>query len=629
MAGQSPNSPNIERVAAGISESTGVVVHPEYMYWRWEWRKLRDVIAGQREVKRQGVTYLKSLPKQDQEDYLLYLERATFYNMTRQTLNSMVGQVFNRDPIIVGIPKKFKNQARLKFGKDGSGHVNFCKGVITEQIAMGRYGVLVDAPAQASTTPTSFAVGYAAENILDWTLEDINGEYKPTRILLREFKREERMGPSQQNPWIGTPAGQVTEQSKKRAQNLQSRNSIAASTSRAKANQSLVRPSMNFIEAYTYRTIYRELLLEPLNDDGSGPLVYKQNVYDNSPNLEPSGSITPLLRGNPLDFIPFEFFGATSNTADVEQSPILDIADLNISHYRTYAELEWGRMFTALPVYYAPGGDGEGTAEYNIGPSMVWEVPAGEAPGILEYKGEGLKQLESGLATKENQIHAIGGRMMPGSNKKGSSSKEENDRATQNEQALLLHAIQACEAGMTKCTRWWLMWRDVALTDSEDVEYIMNRIFGESGVDARTLRALQQLHDDGKAPIDVIYFAMLAAGYLDPETSLDEFKDMLANPDNFPNNPDIAARQRGFSSRAQELEQAQIAREADMQQQEIDLQEREVELMENQPQLPPTPPKASAAALPPRAGGPAPPKPGKAGSKTKAPAPGGQSGGSK
>jgi hypothetical protein len=589
MAGQTPNSQNIERVAAGTADSTSVIVHPEYMYWRWEWRKLRDVIAGQREVKRQTTTYLKALQKQDPDDYLHYLERATFYNMTRQTLNTMVGQVFARDPILVGVSKKFKDAMRLKFGKDGSGHVNFSKTVITEQISMGRYGVLVDAPAEASTTPTSFAVGYSAENILDWSIEEIGGEYKLTRVLLREFKREAQSGPTQQNPWIGSPTGQA------KAGSVQNRNGISTRAGRGQGQQ-LVRPSSAFIEAYTYRTVYRELLLE---QPEVGAPVYVQHIYNDSPSEAPASTLNPVLRGSPLNFIPFQFFGATGNSPDVEQSPLLDIADLNISHYRTYAELEWGRMYTALPVYYAQGNDGESASEYHIGPSMVWEVPAGEPPGILEYKGEGLKALETALDTKEKQIAAIGGRMMPGNTSKGSASPEEAARASQNEQALLLHVIQAAESGLVNCIRWWLMWRDQPLAQTEGVEYRLNRIFGDAMVDGRVLRALQQLVDDGMAPIDVIYNALTLSGWLDPDVTVDDFKVMLDDPESFPNRPDMQARQRGFTTRAQELDQSNIAREADQADEEIDLQDREVTIMEEAPPpLPPTPGSPGGAAVP-------------------------------
>lgn len=599
MAGTAPNSQNIERVAGGVANSTSVVVHPEYQYFRPEWQKLRDVISGQREIKRQGKRYLKKLPGMDEEDYDAFLDGATFYNMTGQTLNGMIGQVFRRDPILLNLPQKFKDAIRAKFAKDGTGINGFIKTVISEQIGMGRFGVLVDAQATPSTTPTSFAVGYAAENILDWTVEEVNGEYRLTRVLLREFSREQYSAATQNNPWIGAPNKRVADQ-------RSVRNATKVSTSLA--SQKTVR-SANYIEAYTYTTVYRELCLER-GDDGT--YKYVQYTYDEDPNGVPNGSYVPSIRGKTLDFIPFQFFGASQNTADVEKSPLIDIADLNISHYRSYALLEHGRAYTALPVYYAPGKEDESAAAYRIGPSMVWEVPEGQPPGLLEYTGQGLKALETALATKEGQIAAIGGRMMPGSGK-GSESPNQTMLRESSEQALLLNVIQCAEFGISWVIRWWLMWRDVPLTQSEPVQCTVNRDFVSSDVGAREMRALQQLHEAGKAPIEVIYNALIAAEWLDAETTLEDYIDSLNDPQNFPNAPDIIARQRGFQSRQQELDQTQVAREADMQQQEIDLQEREVEIMENAPPLlPPKAPSPSGAALPARPGGPVAKKPGRA-----------------
>jgi hypothetical protein len=53
--------------------------------------------------------------------------------------------------------------------------------------------------------------------------------------------------------------------------------------------------------------------------------------------------------------IPFRFFNATTNLGDIEKPPILDILTLNLSHYKTYAQLEHGRFYTANPVYYVSG----------------------------------------------------------------------------------------------------------------------------------------------------------------------------------------------------------------------------------------------------------------------------------
>lgn len=611
-AGQSPNSSNIERVAAGVANSTSVVVHPEFMYWRSDWQKLRDVIAGQREIKRKGEAYLRRMPGQDNEAYERYLERACFYNMTAQTQSGMLGQVFRRDPVVKGLPAKFKNTVVLTFAKDGSGHVNFTKSVMGEMLAMGRYGVLVDAPAAPSTTPTSYAVGYAAENILDWTVTEINGTYQLTRVLLREFEREYNNLGDDQNPWIGSSGG-VTGQGDGLPSTLARKPNPKSQPTR----QYKVVKSSQYVEAYTYKTIYRELLLTW--DDDHGAYVYTQNVYQDSPNGSPTeAGIMPTVRGVPLSFIPFKFFGASSNSADVEKPPLLDIADLNLSHYRTYADLEHGRVYTALPVYYAPGKDDEGASTYNIGPDTVWETPAdANPPGILEYTGQGLKALETALETKEQQIAAIGGRLMPGA--KNSESQAQTVLREANEQSLLLNAILATESGMQDVVRWWLMWRDVALNTTEDLRYEINQAFLSTPIGARELRAIHMMYDDGVIPVEVFYDYLLKAEVIPADTTLQDFTTALKDPTSFINSPDAQARQRGYATRQQELDQVSVAREADMQQQEIGLQEREVVLMENAPPpKPPAPPAAGSAALPARPSGPVAVKPGKATATTKA-----------
>ena len=326
MAGQSPNSTNIDRVASATSTALHLVCHPEYLYWRSEWQKLRDCISGEREIKRKGERYLKPMKGSDADDYKEYLDRSTYYNMTAQTLNGMIGQVFRRDPQIRNLPTKFKNAVR-KFGKDGSSHVAFTKGTVGEQLGVGRIGILVDAPATTTVDPTSFAVAYTAENILDWDMTtDDWGIYVPSRVLLREF---ERQSAAQLMATIAAPAKR------------------GARTQRVKPQS----PALATSPAYQYQTVYRELTLEPHPDYPDYDVVYVQRVYLDDPTSQPKQVIVPNVRGTPLTFIPFQFKGSNSITADIEKPPLLDIADLNLSHFRTYAELELGRTYTALPTY--------------------------------------------------------------------------------------------------------------------------------------------------------------------------------------------------------------------------------------------------------------------------------------
>lgn len=586
MAGTAPNSTNIDRTKRAIQAFSHLVVHPEYEYWRPEWSKIRDAIAGEREIKLKGQTYLRAMRGSDDEQFEEYLHRAVFYNMTNQTLAGMVGQVFRRPPQVRGLPRPGAVTARgpdgeeivvnpgldmapqlFRFAKDGSSHSTFAKTVATEQLALGRFGVLVDAAKSApGAKPQSFAVGYAAENIIDWQIEEVDGFYVPTRVLLREFVREQEPG-SHENRWINEPNRRGKRQRPQAAVTRNADGELIVLSGKGRAPA----PEPSTAGGYHYATLYRELVLDRQED---GSRIYVQRVYREDPLGAPEEVLTPLIRGNPLRFIPFVFFGAFSNAADCEKPPLLDIVDLNLKHYRTYAELEHGRYYTALPTYYAPGNADNDAAEYHIGPGIVWEVPSGEQPGILEFKGEGLKTLERALQEKEQQIAAIGGRMMPGASKSTSESDQQSALREANEQSLLLNVITALEEGMTSVMRYWLMFRDVLLADTVKVRYEIDTTFLSTALDARAIRAVQQLFADGHLAVDHLYEVWVKYGLIPSSESLEEFTAKMQDPKSFIGQPDAEAMRRGYMSRAQELEQSRIAREADFQQQELDLQER-------------------------------------------------------
>jgi Domain of unknown function (DUF4055) len=543
---ESPANSNRKHVLAmsnlnhipSIANALPAVVEPQYHYYRATWKKLRDCIAGELEIKNARETYLRRMPGMSDEEYAAYLERATYYNMTAATQKALTGQAFHRNPSITNLPSKFKDAVNVAFTRDGGGHIAFAKEVVTEVLAVGRCAVLVDASALPSSVPAPYVTLYTAENILDWTIETIDGVNKLTRVLLREFVRDAIPQGSTQNPWIGKPIDSIN--------------------ARRKAQADLAgRPTRN-TGAYTYRNVWRELLLEA-RDDGS--YVYVQNIYDDTdPSGIPTETFTPRVRGEVLGSIPFVFFGPSGNKSDCDRPPLADIADLNISHFRNSAEYEYGLKYCALPQYYSPLRDQDGSATYSIGPSVVWECPEGSTPGILEFSGQGLGAILTALKNKEASIIALGGRLT-GAQVRGSESDGQAAVREANEASLLESVISATENGMAMVIRFWLLWRDVPLSATEGLTYQIN-LATTAAADARLLRSLQSLYERGAVGIDVIHNAVVEAGYLDPETTLEEFKASLADPANFPNQPDVAARQRGFADRQQELKQAAIAPDA-------------------------------------------------------------------
>ena len=586
MAGLSPNSLNIGRTRRAALDAKHLVVHPEYDYYRLDWEKIRDAIAGEKEVKRKREVYLRRLKGQSKEDYEGYLDRAVFYNMTAQTQNGMVGQVFRRPPTVRNLPTsigivgvapdgsqqivspsedKFTPELR-RFAKDGTSHHGFAKTACGEQVALGRFGALVDASPD-NPQGLAYVVGYTAENIVDWTIAEVQGVYMPVRILLREFERvDQHAAPSSENPWIGREGQANT--NPHRAGGIRDQRAVAEAMRQ-------VAPT-RYTSSYIFRTIYRELVLEP--QENGIDWVYSQYVFVEDPLAQARDKFTPTVRGQPLNFIPFVWFGASSNTAECEKPPLLDIVDLNMKHYRTYAELEHGRFYTALPVYYVAGGDDEKEASYHIGPNKVWEVPKDTTPGVVEFKGQGLKTLENSLNEKEQQIAAIGGRLMPGTTKSVSESDNQAALREANEQSLLLNIVMSLEEGMSMLIRYWLMFRDVPLARSATLRYEVDTSVFATTADARTLRAIQQLYEAGLIPVAALYENLVKNGLVPSSMTLAEFEAQLKDPNSFINNPDVQAMRNGYSNRAQELEQARLAREASIEDQKLALEEARLKL---------------------------------------------------
>lgn len=518
-------------------------VHPQVQYFYDDWKMIRDFIAGEKEVKYEGQAYLPALDAMEDAEYAAYLDRATFYNFTGRTVTALVGTVFRRPYKIDNIKGPSYEAMLARFSKKNDDFQTFSRFVANELLTLSRVGVLVDLPATPSDTPKPYAVAYTAENILDWTVTEVDGREIVTQVVLRE---------------------QVARQS----------DLLNALPSAKKTNidaDKTAIPNGGRARRFVFR--YRVLFLD-LNSVG-GP-VYKQRVYTNPKTNSdavlggPFAEFTPQVRGKTLDFIPFRFFGNFSNGPDVEKPMMIDIAQLNRSHYKSYAHLEHGRFYTGLPVYYVSNQSGESAGEYTIGPSVVWETSGTEKPGIIEFNGQGLKFLENALDQKESQAAALGGRMI---GNRATASAESGDALKlkeRNEQSLLLNATFSLDRGLTEVLRWMLRMADELESVWSKVTVEFNKDFLFDGIGSREFRAILAMYKEGVLPIDVVYHYMRKAEVIPEWMNIEEFKALLTKMDSFPNQPDAEARAEGFPNMKTKLDNDIKEQTLEQSQEEID-----------------------------------------------------------
>lgn len=506
-----PASPGRSVRQEQASQAVGPIWrHPDYAYWQSDWQMLRDMFMGEREVKAKGEHYLPRMEGMTPGDYRAYLKRSTYYNMISRTVYGLQGSLFRRQAEVSGVPKRLVNNMKT-IGRSGESLFLLMRLTGLEMLLLGRFGVLVDRPTEPGGAP--FLATYLAENIVDWVVVEADGKYILQEVILREF--------------------------------------------------SVARDTSTFVRRYFAG--YRRLFLD---ENGEYTVaVYRPNGADADIATSTAEIFKPTNRGRPLREIPFVFFGPESNLPDIQKPPVLDIATLNLSHYRSYAQLEHGRFYTGLPIYYCPSDSNE-KGEYLLGPSVVWEVAPGEKPGVIEFNGHGLTFLENALTQKENQVASLGGRLLG----TGGSGAAESDNALmmkdRNERSVLLSVAFSIDDGFTKLLQYWAAWQDASDADIAKISVETNKDFLLDKASAREFRAIQAMYMDGVIPIEVVYDYLKRADVIPDWLSIDEFTRLINSTASFPMQPDAEARSEGFPDKKTQIddENADLDREAQQKQ---------------------------------------------------------------
>lgn len=437
-----------------------------------DWEMLRDFDAGERVVKSRGERYLPKAGDADATEYAAFLKRAQFTNFLRQTVNSLRNLVFGRQVNVV-LPPGSEDLAPLLdvFTRDGETFDLFCRRVVREVILMGRFGALVDADEHGHV----YAAGYSTEAILGAQLTYVDGRLQPSAIMLAE-------------------------------------------------PTDIVLSDGNSADVRKYR--FREL---GLTVDG-----YVQRVVDSAesppPGMAGSSLINPTTaRRQNLRSIPFTFFSPENLSARIEQSPMLDLAFEQGHHYRFSADLNWGRHFTGLPTPVIIGaGSAEPNQKYAIGPSRAWVLDAEGDAKMLEFTGSGLKYLENAISKTEQNMVALGARMLTGVPSGGSENPLVAGMRQRNERGLLYQIIDVAEMGLTDVLKNWVRFQG---RDPQGTEVHLNRDFRDTPLTQRESQMLMRAYLAGLIPQSVLDQSMIEGDVLATGVTPKDLAERRKNPD--------------------------------------------------------------------------------------------------
>lgn len=433
--------------------------HSQYLNAIDKWVRCRTTASGQDAVHEAGPVYLPKLLDQLQDEYTAYKMRATFYNATWRTVAGLQGMLF-RKPAVMQLPAGVGEMVEDVTMAGESLHM-FAMEAVEECLITGRYGIFVDYPMVdlvATTAADAKAMnlrpmlkGYEAESIINWRVTVVNNAPVLSMVVLAES--------------VETPVNEFQTTAKMQ-----------------------------------YRVL--DLVAEPLL---LNKLVYRVRVFEvNTKNEDVLiTEMIPIINGGPLTFIPFYFIGADSVNWKVDEPPLIDLVDINLSHYRTNADYEHGCHFTGLPTPiisgYTPAGEGE---KFYIGSTSAWVFPRSDASAtFLEFTGQGLQSLKENLDRKERQMAVLGARMLEGQQNRGASE----NTTTLNlggEQATLSSLSECVSIGIERALKTFAMFAGQA---NADVKYKLNKDFMPMPMTALTLTALVAGWQNGAISYETLF----------------------------------------------------------------------------------------------------------------------------
>ena len=477
--------------------------HPEYLKNQSKWSRCRDTIEGEDAVKAGTVAYLPRLGEQAADEYNAYKTRASFFNATSRTLDSFVGMVFAQDPE-VECPSSlapFLADATLA----GESFYDYQKHVLREVVSVGRGGTLVE---MSDEEQRPFAVFYRAEEILNWDTVRVGGRTVLSKVVLKEVCQSH----------------EVVQHSPVDAQGGVAQVDHSSVTGPAKQTQNAGEPQK---ELQRIRVL--KLVLNPDGDGGQYEVETWVKV-DERTGFQLNDTVVPTRRKKPLPLIPFVFHGPNNSKPAVDKPPLVDIADVNLSHYRTSADLEHGRHWTGLPTPVITGIEKQ---PITFGSHTVITSSNPDTKAFfMEFQGAGLTALDKAIEQKEHQMAVLGARMLD-TPKRAAEAADTMRMKQTGEQASLSQVAYSLSESLKQVLVWALFWWSAADTKLEDaakaVEVELNADFAPASMDAATITALVNACLQGKLSTESLLTAFKRAEIIGgAKTVEDELADIEA-----------------------------------------------------------------------------------------------------
>jgi len=439
--------------------------HRDYIRMKAKWQRCRDVAAGMDAVHEAGSLYLPMLKDQTSAAYAAYVQRADFYNATWRTVTGLLGLLFRKPPVIE-VPDAV---AKLLEDVDGAGQPFqlLLQAISENALIVGREGILVDHPTapEGATRADALLLNlrptiqlYRAETIISWKLGRVNNKTVLVRAVLKE--EEEVAAADDEFKTKAEPRWRVLDL-------LDHWEPVPAGA-----------PPDNTPPSKRYRQrVFKQKATATVN-----------KAAQTSADFEQMGeAIYPTMNNRHMTFIPFIILGVDTMTVEVDTPPLIDLVDVNLSHYRTGADYAHGCHFSGLPTLFLAGLKMENPDEQIYIGSEKAIVTSNEnaKASFIEVNGD-FPALKEKLDRAEKQMAILGARMLE-PQIKGVEAADTAAIHRKGEESTLSSIAQAISFASTQALKWFTEW---AGADPANVKVELNRNFSAVPMTPTMLAAL-------------------------------------------------------------------------------------------------------------------------------------------
>lgn len=490
--------------------------HPDYIAMEPIWRKMRVLLSGSEVVKQWDVchthgepgieTFLLKPPGEEERQYNYFVYSARYSDFVSRTKQILEGLLFYRDPVLQ-LPAAMQ-PLLTNVDMSGMGIVEFAKHVAGEILTMNRGGIYVDYPVvkKPMTRAEAERKGYRSflkfipvEKIFDWEYTIIDN----VRTITKVFIAEETDDDFTSGTWKLV-----------RVLSLE--------------------PDGNGNWIY-YNTLYevqwtRELSLKRIVKSflSFSELGGDKDSTSGYMGTEVQRMAPQQADGSYFNKIPFWFTSLVYNQFHMEKSPLNDVADANIAHYRICADIQSALFHCAHPTPIFCG--------FNF--TKGQQVLLGDLQGIsstnekanakyLELTGKSISELRAERDSILKDLAALGARSLSSISANSQTTAETSQINASGDTAILNTLAGTMDSILTQALRVMAAWQGV---DPTKVSVSMNREFMPFRLASNTIAVLLNSVLQKAMPVEDFVDILQTGGIIRQSTTIPDYLNRLKNP---------------------------------------------------------------------------------------------------